>query len=88
MSDSAFAQTVLAIRAALPQDLQYPSVGIVCGSGLSGLGEVIQNIVYLPYDGIPGFTASTVPGHKNSLAFGFIGSLPVVAMLGRVSEDI
>ncbi|KAL0946261.1 hypothetical protein HGRIS_012516 [Hohenbuehelia grisea] len=79
-------ETVAAIRKALPEGLHTPSVGIVCGSGLSGLVESLRDVTLVPYDGLPGFAKSTVPGHRSSLAFGFIGekqAVPVVAMLGR-----
>lgn len=40
----------------------------------------------VPYEKIPGFGPSTVPGHKGELAFGLLGknNVPVVAMLGRL----
>jgi len=60
-----------------------PRVGIVCGSGLSTLASSLRDAVHVPYAALEGFGASTVPGHKSSLAFGFIADVPVVAMLGR-----
>ncbi|GAA5929878.1 purine-nucleoside phosphorylase [Sporobolomyces koalae] len=80
-----FAQALLDIRSKLPQELQHPKVGIVCGSGLQGLAEILQDRVEVPYGGITGFGESTVRGHQSSLAFGFLGSsrVPVVAQLGR-----
>lgn len=81
-----FSASVDAIKASLPVGLQSPRVGIVCGSGLSGLVETFRDVVLIPYEEIPGFSKSTVPGHKSALAFGLLGSgegVPVVAMLGR-----
>ncbi|KAJ7283313.1 nucleoside phosphorylase domain-containing protein [Mycena rebaudengoi] len=81
-----FAATVEAIKSLLPENLQKPRVGIVCGSGLGGIVNCIRDLVLIPYDKLPGFAESTVPGHKSSLAFGFMGpgeGVPVVAMLGR-----
>ena len=41
----------------------------------------------MPYTDIPGFSESTVEGHKSSLAFGYLAQdgkrVPVVACLGR-----
>jgi len=73
------------IRGRLPAKLHTPLIGIVCGSGLSGLAASIRDKVEIPYDEIPGFGRSTVAGHGNALAFGLLGrdGLPVVAMLGR-----
>ncbi|KAF8153061.1 nucleoside phosphorylase domain-containing protein [Crassisporium funariophilum] len=81
-----FEPTIEAIKAALPLNLQSPRVGIICGSGLNGLADSLRDVVIIPYDQIPGFSKSTVIGHKSALAFGLLGSgdgVPVVAMLGR-----
>ncbi|TFK29467.1 inosine guanosine and xanthosine phosphorylase family protein [Coprinopsis marcescibilis] len=81
-----YVPTIAAIHAGLPKDLQNPQLGIICGSGLSGLVEDLRDTVIIPYGTIPGFSNSTVPGHKSALAFGRLGSgngVPVVAMLGR-----
>ncbi|RDB28117.1 Purine nucleoside phosphorylase [Hypsizygus marmoreus] len=78
-----FVQTLEALDALLPSKLRNPSVGIVCGSGLSGLVESFKEVEIIPYDKLPGFAKSTVPGHKSALAFGLLGGVPAVAMLGR-----
>ncbi|KAF8909625.1 nucleoside phosphorylase domain-containing protein [Gymnopilus junonius] len=81
-----FEASINAIKAFLPDKLQHPRVGIVCGSGLSGLADEFKDIVIVPYKEIPGFASSTVPGHKSAFAFGLLGNgegVPVVAMLGR-----
>ncbi|GAA5986090.1 hypothetical protein JCM5350_004428 [Sporobolomyces pararoseus] len=80
-----FTQALLDIRSKLPLELQHPKVGIVCGSGLQGLADILQDRVEVPYGEITGFGESTVRGHQSSLAFGFLGSsrVPVVAQLGR-----
>ncbi|KAG9123984.1 hypothetical protein FRC07_013288, partial [Ceratobasidium sp. 392] len=82
----AFTAAIDAIKARIPEELREPTVGIVCGSGLSGLVSSIRDSVLVPYPEIPGFGTSTVAGHKSALAFGKIGEgegVPVVAMLGR-----
>ena len=80
-----FAEAVKAIKSHLPVELQQPEWGIVCGSGLSTLGSSLVNKVEVPYSSIPGFAHSSVQGHQNSLAFGFIAEgqrqVPVVAAL-------
>ncbi|KAG5649653.1 hypothetical protein H0H81_002687 [Sphagnurus paluster] len=81
-----FAETLEAVRALVPTKLRNPRIGIVCGSGLSGLAESFRETVLVPYEKLPGFAKSTVPGHKSSLAFGLTGKgegVSVVAMLGR-----
>jgi len=83
---STFTSTLLTIRSLLPPTLQSPRIGIVCGSGLSGLAGSIRDKVIIPYSDLDGFGTSTVSGHLSALAFGFLGEgqgVPVVAMLGR-----
>jgi len=86
-SEPPFAEAIEGIKSLLPERLQKPLVGIVCGSGLGGMVDCIRDLVLIPYSAVPGFAESTVPGHKSSLAFGFMGhdgsDVPVVAMLGR-----
>ncbi|KAI9456079.1 inosine guanosine and xanthosine phosphorylase family protein [Russula earlei] len=67
----------------LPTHLRNPQVGIVCGSGLGTLAESITERVTVPYRTLEGFGESTVLGHRSELAFGKIGDVSVVAMLGR-----
>jgi purine-nucleoside phosphorylase len=65
-----------------------PAVGIVLGSGLAGFGDRIGRATVIPYSEIPSFPVSKVPGHPARLVLGEVavegGSVPVVAMQGRV----
>ena len=54
-----FDESLNAIKAAVPGILQNPRVGIICGSGLSGLVNSFRNVVLIPYQNIPGFVTST-----------------------------
>lgn len=67
-------------------ELSKPRVLIICGSGLGGIAEVLkpEPRVEIPYGDIPGFAVSTVPGHVGKLIFGFMGTVPVVCMVGRL----
>lgn len=60
-----------------------PKIGIVCGSGLGGLGDRLENTNIIPYSVIPSFPNSTVAGHKGNLIFGTLNNVPVVCMQGR-----
>ncbi|MGE3166002.1 MAG: purine-nucleoside phosphorylase [Planctomycetota bacterium] len=60
-----------------------PTTGVILGSGLGALAKEIRDAVQLPYGEIPGFPVSTSPGHSGLLHFGFIESVPVLAMEGR-----
>jgi purine nucleoside phosphorylase len=54
-----FIQTLEILDSLLPENLRKPLVGIVCGSGLSGLVESFKDVVKIPYEKLPGFAKST-----------------------------
>ncbi len=60
-----------------------PVIGIICGSGLSGLSKSLENPVSIHYHDIPGFPEATVPGHSGELVFGTMDGIEVVCMRGR-----
>jgi purine-nucleoside phosphorylase len=60
-----------------------PQVGLILGSGLGVLAELIENPVSIPYTDIPHFPVSTVEGHEGELLLGTIHNRPVVLMKGR-----
>lgn len=61
-----------------------PAIGLVLGSGLGSLGDEAEIIESISYCDIKGFPHSTVPGHEGRFIFGYINSVPVVIMQGRV----
>ena len=60
-----------------------PQVGVICGSGLAGLSNAIDNPITVLYEDIPGFPQATVAGHTGELVFGTINGIEVVCMRGR-----
>mmetsp|Transcript_10951 Transcript_10951/g.20408 ORF Transcript_10951/g.20408 Transcript_10951/m.20408 type:complete len:304 (-) Transcript_10951:214-1125(-) len=61
-----------------------PEVGIICGSGLGGISEVLTDTITFKYQDIPGWPESTVKGHAGELVFGLMhGTVKVVCMRGR-----
>lgn len=56
-----FEGAIQAIYQRIPKDsiLREPKIGIVCGSGLSGLASRIRDSTIVPYSEIPGFGTST-----------------------------
>lgn len=62
----------------------YAFVGIVCGTGLGGICDRIQNQIVIPYSDIPGFEKTTAPGHEGVLIFGRLNKIPVVCLSGRL----
>ncbi|PJF38413.1 MAG: purine-nucleoside phosphorylase, partial [Phototrophicales bacterium] len=60
-----------------------PAIGLVLGSGLGGLADTFEERVVIPYDTIPNWPKSTVPGHQGQLVIGKIEGQTVVAQQGR-----
>ena len=60
-----------------------PAVGIVLGTGLGNLANIIQEEISIPYSDIPEFPVSTVVGHQGRFVFGTLNGVKVVAMQGR-----
>ncbi|AJS57982.1 purine nucleoside phosphorylase [Paenibacillus sp. IHBB 10380] len=60
-----------------------PEIGLILGSGLGILAELIENGVTISYEDIPHFPVSTVEGHEGELLLGTIKGRKVVMMKGR-----
>jgi purine-nucleoside phosphorylase len=61
-----------------------PRVGIILGSGLGAFAEGFGRKVVIPYQELPHFPHSSVPGHAGRMVLGEVAGEPVVAMQGRV----
>lgn len=74
-----------AVRAVMgPAMAALPRIGLVLGSGLSGLADSLEDATFLPYEAIPHFPVSTVAGHAGRLGLGKLAGVPVCLMQGRV----
>ena len=60
-----------------------PRAGIILGTGLGALADMIDVESTIPYDDLPGFPTPTVESHSGRLVLGSLGGTPVVAMQGR-----
>lgn len=60
-----------------------PKIGIICGSGLGALAEILEDADRFPYSSIPNFPVSTVEGHAGQMLFGYLDKIPVMCMQGR-----
>ena len=63
--------------------IDNPDFGIVLGTGLGSLVNMIDIEVNIPYKDIPNFPVSTVSGHSGTFIYGKLGNKKVVAMQGR-----
>lgn len=61
-----------------------PRVGIILGSGLGAFADGFERKTIIPYQDLPHFPHSSVPGHAGRMVLGLVGGEPVVAMQGRV----
>lgn len=60
-----------------------PELGIILGSGLGGLAEVVEDKIVIPYTEIPHFPVSTVAGHSGKLIVGTLAARQVMILQGR-----
>jgi purine-nucleoside phosphorylase len=72
-----------AAAAPIRSRLVGPRVGIILGSGLGGIANVIEDPVRIPYRDVPGFPSATIVGHAGELIGGTLAGTPVVALSGR-----
>jgi purine-nucleoside phosphorylase len=60
-----------------------PVFGLVLGSGLGNLADVIENQVIIPYNQIPNFPTTTVVGHDGKLIIGSLEGVHLAGLKGR-----
>ena len=65
-----------------------PKIGVVLGSGLSSFADRLARATVIPFAEIPEFPVAKVVGHPGRMVLGELagetGSIPIVAMQGRV----
>ncbi|MDO3677085.1 purine-nucleoside phosphorylase [Paenibacillus ehimensis] len=62
---------------------QKPEIGLILGSGLGVLADLVEDGVTIPYEDIPHFPVSTVEGHAGELLLGKVEGKHVLMMKGR-----
>lgn len=67
----------------LNQVTYRPKIGVILGSGLGDLVDLVENKQTIKYEEIPHFPKSTVEGHAGQLVFGMIKGVEVMLMQGR-----
>ncbi len=61
-----------------------PQIGIIMGSGLSAVDEILMGPTRIHYVTIPHFPVPKVAGHRGQVIFGKVGNLSVIVFEGRV----
>lgn len=79
------AEAAAAIRARLVPELATPRLGVVLGSGLAGVVDLLEREprVRIPYRDIPHIPGASVEGHAGELVVGLAGGTPTVILSGR-----
>ncbi len=76
--DYEHAAAVVRQRVDLPTE-----IGLVLGSGLGGLADLLEERIVIPYADLPGWPRSTVHGHQGQLVIGKLEGKTVIAQQGR-----
>jgi len=61
-----------------------PEVLVVLGSGLGAVIDGMEVVAQAPFGALPGFADSGVIGHAGRFVFGTVGTVAVMAMVGRL----
>lgn len=75
-----FPHTADWIKSRIPEQ---PTAGIILGTGLNLLAEMLTDKIVIPYAEIPGFVKSTSPSHMGNLLFGYLSGKAVICLQGR-----
>ena len=65
-------------------DTRKPKLGLILGSGLGAVAELVADAVEISTGSIPGYPESTVAGHSGSLVIGELAGVLVAIVRGRV----
>src|SRR5207247_11055065 len=55
-----------------------PDIAVIMGSGMSAVGDILQNSIRTQYSAIPHFRVPKVSGHRGEAVFGKAGGLNVL----------
>jgi len=79
-----FARADRAAKFTLARTKLRPRIGVVLGSGLGAFADELSTATRIDYRDIPGFPPSTVEGHAGRMVIGRCGTVPIVALAGRL----
>ncbi|MDX9865316.1 MAG: purine-nucleoside phosphorylase [Anaerolineaceae bacterium] len=77
------AQIDQAVEAIRTRTERKPRVGMILGSGLGDLANLVENPDIIPYKDIPNWPVSTVEGHVGQLVIGELEGQAVMVLQGR-----
>ena len=80
--DSQPHEAVAAIRKQAPDFA--PQVAFILGSGIEAVHPELIPVATIPYQEIPGFIATSIPGHAGQLELGYFNEVPILCFRGRI----
>lgn len=84
MSETSMIQKIQEAAAFISKETNIkPQIGLILGSGLGVLADLIEQPIVVDYSRIPHFPVSTVEGHAGELVVGSIKGKQVLVMKGR-----
>jgi len=84
MSETSMIQKIQEAAAFISKETKIkPQIGLILGSGLGVLADLIEQPIVVDYSRIPHFPVSTVEGHAGELVVGTIKGKQVLVMKGR-----
>jgi purine-nucleoside phosphorylase len=63
---------------------QRPEIGLILGSGLGAYADRLTRRTEIPFEDLPNFPRSGIPGHAGKMVLGEAGGMPAVVLQGRV----
>lgn len=72
-----------ALRALTESKISPPRCGLVLGTGLGGIADMVENPLHVPYADLPGFPVSGVDSHAGRFILGTVKGVPVIIQQGR-----
>lgn len=72
-----------ALQNLLENKAPTPRVGLVLGTGLGGIADLVANPVHIPFAALPDFPISSVASHAGRFVAGTIAGVPVIIQQGR-----
>lgn len=72
-----------AVEAVRQRTAQQPKVGLILGSGLGGLADLVERADTIAYRDVPFWPISTVQGHQGRLVIGKLWGADVLVQQGR-----
>lgn len=84
MSDFLTLAQIDEVTESIQSQINYqPQVGVILGSGLGGLAELVEDPTFIPYQELPYWPVSTITGHQGRLVIGKMEGQQVFLMQGR-----